>query len=192
MDEARLSRWNAAFGTDCWSLDLESWRLIGINAQLFGSSLVAEAGQQAWLDAELAVAAGRRIALFLHKPLFIEDAGEAGPTTSSLNVAPRQVLLAKLRAARVELVVSGHLHQYRDRTIDGLRHVWAPSTAFMTSHALGGDPRPGMLTIDFAGPEPKIELLRPIGMAELDLATIKGHGRYKFLRDMPACPPHAA
>jgi hypothetical protein len=29
-------------------------------------------------------------------------------------------------------------------------------------------------------------------MVELDLATIKGHGRYKFLRDMPACPPQAA
>jgi len=48
-----------------------------------------------------------------------------------------------------------------------------------------------MLAIDFAGPEPAIELLRPAGLAELDLATIKEHGRYRFLRDMPACPPPA-
>jgi len=192
VDEPRLSRWNAAFGADCWSLDLDTWRLIGVNAQLFGSGLGAEATQQAWLDAALATAAERRIALFLHKPLFLETADEAELTASSLNPAPRQALLDKLRAARVSLVVSGHLHQYRDRFVDDVRHVWAPSTAFMTNHPVGGDPRPGMLAIDFAGPEPIVELLRPPGMAELDLATIKGHGRYKFLRDMPACPPRAA
>ncbi len=192
VDEPRLSRWNTAFGSDRWSLDLGPWRLVGVNAQLFGSGLAAEAVQEEWLDAELAGANGRPIALFLHKPLFIENDGEADPTASSLNLAPRRLLLAKLRTARVRLVVNGHLHQHRDRIIDGIRHVWAPSTAFMTSHALGGDPRPGMLAIDFAGPEPAIEVLRPAGMAELDLATIKGHGRYAFLRDMPPCPPRVA
>jgi len=192
VDESRLSRWNAAFGADCWSIDLDAWRLIGVNAQLFGSGLAAEATQQAWLDAALATGAARRIALFLHKPMFLETADEAELTASSLNPAPRQALLDKLRTARVSLVVSGHLHQYRDRIVDDVRHVWAPSTAFMTNQPLGGDPRPGMLAIDFAGPEPIVELLRPPGMAELDLATIKGHGRYKFLRDMPACPPQAA
>ncbi len=192
VDDGRLSRWNTAFGGDRWSFDLPGWRLIGVNAQLFGSGLPAEETQHAWLDTALASAAGRQIALFLHKPLFLEEAGEPDPTTSSLNLAPRQTLLAKLRDAGVALVVSGHLHQYRDRTVEGLRHVWAPSTAFMPSQSLGGDRRPGMLAIDFAGPAPVIELLRPTGMAELDLATIKGHGRYKFLRDMPPCPPQAA
>jgi 3',5'-cyclic AMP phosphodiesterase CpdA len=192
IDAARLSRWNAAFGTDRWLLDLRSWRLIGVNAQLFGSGLESETTQEAWLHAALAGAADRQVALFLHKPLFIEHPDEAEVTTMSLNLAPRQALLAKLRTARVPLVVSGHLHQYRDRMIGEIRHLWAPSTAFMASHALGGDRRPGMLAIDFAGDQPSIELVRPAGMAELDLATIKGHGRYKFLRDMPACPPQTA
>lgn len=192
VDEARLSRWNAAFGTDRWSLDLGAWRLIGVNAQLLGSGLAMEAIQEEWFDEVLAGAADRHVALFLHKPLFIDSADEAAPTIMSLNLAPRQRLLAKLRAARVRLVVNGHLHQYRDRAIDGIRHLWAPSTAFMASHALGGDRRPGMLAIDFAGDEPVIELLRPAGMTELDLATIKGNGRYKFLREMPACPPQTA
>ena len=101
--------------------DLGSWRLIGVNAQLFGSALESETTQEAWLHAALAGAADRQVALFLHKPLC-----------------------------------------------------------------------PGMLAIDFAGDQPSIELVRPAGMAELDLATIKGHGRYKFLRDMPACPPQTA
>ncbi len=192
VDEPRLARWNAAFGTDRWALDIGAWRLIGVNAQLFGSGLAAEATQESWLDTELTGAAGRRVALFLHKPLFIEHEDEAEPTIASLNLVPRRVLLEKLRAAQVQLVVSGHLHQYRDRTIDGIRHVWAPSTAFMASHANGGDIRLGMLAIDFAGEEPAVELLRPPGLVEMDLATIKGHGRYRFLRDMPACPPRAA
>ncbi len=192
IDEPRLSRWNAAFGTDCWSLDLDAWRLVGVNAQLFGSGLAAEAVQDAWLDTTFANAAGRRIAFFLHKPLFLESADEVEPTAGSLNLPPRQALMEKLRTAGVAMVVSGHLHQYRDRTVDGLRHVWAPSTAFMTNHPLGGDPRPGMLAMDFAGPEPVVDLLRPPGLVEFDLAAIKGHGRYKFLRDMPACPPQAA
>jgi len=191
VDGPRLARWNAAFRADYWSLDVGNWRLVGINAQLFGSDLSAESAQDEWLDAQLA-GTGRPIALFLHKPLFIEHADEAETTITSLNLAPRRSLLARLRAAPVRLVVSGHLHQFRDRTIDGLRHVWAPSTAFMANHALGGDRRPGMLAIDLAGEEPTIELLRPAGLAELDLAAIKGHGRYKFLRDMPACPPRAA
>jgi 3',5'-cyclic AMP phosphodiesterase CpdA len=192
VDEPRLARWNAAFGGDRWSLDAGTWRLVGVNAQLFGSNLAAEADQHDWLDAELGGAAGRPIALFLHKPLFIEHAGEAEPTVTSMNLAPRRSLLAKLREADVRLVVNGHLHQHRDRVVDGIRHVWAPSTAFMASTSLGGDPRPGMLVIDFAAEKPAIEVLRPAGMAEIDLATLKDHGRYKFLRDMPACPPRVS
>jgi 3',5'-cyclic AMP phosphodiesterase CpdA len=192
VDAARLGRWNAAFKADRWSIDVGAWRLIGVNAQLFGSGLAEEAEQEAWLDATLLAGARRRLALFLHKPLFIDDVGEAEPTIASLNLGPRLLLLAKLRKAGVALVVNGHLHQHRDRVIDGIRHVWAPSTAFMSSQPIGGDPRPGIMTIDFAGAEPAIAVLRPAGMAEHDLATIKGHGRYRFLRDMPACPPQAA
>jgi 3',5'-cyclic AMP phosphodiesterase CpdA len=192
VDAPRLQRWYAAFKTDRWSLALGDWGLIGVNAQLFGSGLKQEAEQEAWLDAQLADAAGRNLALFLHKPLFIDHEGESEPTIASLNLEPRLKLLAKLRKAGVQLVVNGHLHQFRDRVVDGIRHVWAPSTAFVTSQPIGGDPRLGMLTIDVAQAEPMVEVLRPAGMTELDLATIKGHGRYKFLRDMPACPPQAA
>lgn len=192
VDQPRLERWNEAFGRDRWSVDLGQWRLLGVNAQLFGSGLAAEAEQEAWLDRQLMDSGRRRLAVFLHKPLFLEHAGEEAATILSLNPAPRRALLDKLRACGVALVVSGHLHQYRDRVVEGLRHVWAPSTAFMASRDLRGDKRPGLLTIDFAGEEPVIVPVRPEGLAAHDLDQIKGNGRYKFLRDMPPSPPIAA
>jgi 3',5'-cyclic AMP phosphodiesterase CpdA len=33
----RLVRWSEAFGPDRWSRDLGDWRLVGVNAQLFGT-----------------------------------------------------------------------------------------------------------------------------------------------------------
>lgn len=189
IDGRRIERWNAAFGGDRWSIDVGAWRLVGVNAQLFGSGLPEEAVQDAWLEAELAGAGGRALALVLHKPLFVEHEGEAEATVASLNPAPRARLLARLRAAGVTMVISGHLHQFRDRVVDGIRHLWAPATAFMAGHLHGGDPKPGLLLLDFAAREAVVERLRPDAMQEIDLAALKGHGRYQFLRDMPPSPP---
>jgi hypothetical protein len=33
--------------------------------------------------------------------------------------------------------VSGHVHQYRDRVVDGVRHLWMPSTAYFLPAAAG-------------------------------------------------------
>ena len=35
-----------------------------------------------------------------------------------------------LAGVDLRIVVSGHVHQYLDRNIDGVRHFWVPSTAF--------------------------------------------------------------
>lgn len=35
-------------------------------------------------------------------------------------------------------VVSGHAHQYRDLTGEGVRHVWVPSTAFYLPDEIQG------------------------------------------------------
>src|SRR5262249_36907506 len=129
IDAHRLRRWMSVFGSDRFAFDLGSWRVIGINAQLLGSGLPQEGEQETWLDAEL----GRdwRPVLFaLHKPLFLQSDAEAAMTATSVNPEPRARLLRRLRGSPVRVVVSGHLHCHRDVVRDGLRHVWAPSTAF--------------------------------------------------------------
>jgi 3',5'-cyclic AMP phosphodiesterase CpdA len=189
IDATRLARWDSAFGTDRWTLDAGSWRLVGLNAQLFGSGLAREKAQNQWLDAQLDAAAGRRIALVLHKPLFLEDPADDVATTACMVPAARARLLNRLHRPEVRLIISGHLHQYRDRTLGGLRHLWVPAVAFAAPQDRGGDPRCGIAVLNFSRESVEITIERPRGLISHDLASIKGHGRYQFLRDMPPSPP---
>jgi 3',5'-cyclic AMP phosphodiesterase CpdA len=189
IDGPRLARWDAAIGADRFVRDIGAWRLIGVNAQLFGSGLVREWEQDDWLASCLAGAADRRIALVLHKPLFIETADEGPANASSLTPAPRAKLLALLQAHGVAMVISGHLHARRDRVVAGLRHLWLPAIAFLGSASHGGVPGVDAVVMDFSGSEVVVEPLPMPRLEQHDLAALKQHGRYKFLRDMPPCPP---
>ncbi|HUJ65891.1 MAG TPA: metallophosphoesterase [Acidimicrobiales bacterium] len=126
----KCERWVELVGADRWSVELRDWSLVAINAQLIGSGLEAEEEQRAWLEGELATRAGRQpVALVTHKPI---DAAEA-----ELSVAPPyrflprpdgRPLIDAAGAAGIELVLSGHVHQYRRLDIGATAHVWAPTT----------------------------------------------------------------
>lgn len=189
IDAPRLARWDTSFGTDRFARDVGLWRLLGINAQLCGSGLEREAQQEAWLREQLATAGDRPVALVLHKPLFVEHAGESEPTASSLNPEPRRRLLALLLEAGVQMVISGHLHSSRDRVVDGIRHLWLPALAFLGSASHGGEPEVGAVIADFSRDVVRVSALPLPGAIAHDLAALKGRGRYRFLRDMPPCPP---
>jgi 3',5'-cyclic AMP phosphodiesterase CpdA len=185
----RLARWDRVFTIDRWAREAGNWILIGLNAQLFGSELERELEQSRWLDRQLMAAGRRPIALFLHKPLFVEHPGEDQATASCIVPAARAGLLARLGHGNVQLVVSGHLHEHRERISDGTRHVWAPAVAFAAPKPHGGDGTCGLITIQFSADAFEIMVEKPAGLVSHDLAVIKGHGRYRFLRDMPSSPP---
>jgi 3',5'-cyclic AMP phosphodiesterase CpdA len=188
IDTARLARWDKSFASDRWALDAGGWRLVSVNAQLFGSGLEREHKQGQWLDEQLS-AAGRPIALFLHKPLFLESPTDDEMTPSCMVPSARMRLLDKLNRSDVRLIVSGHLHQHRDRTIGGQRHLWVPAVAFAGAQPRGGDGSCGLTVLDFSPTDVEVTIERPSGLVSHDLAAIKGHGRYRFLRDMPPSPP---
>jgi 3',5'-cyclic AMP phosphodiesterase CpdA len=192
IDQARLARWSRTLGPDRWTYELGDWLLIGVNAQLFGSDLARENEQNRWLDEKLTAGIDRLIVLFLHKPLFLDHPDEDEPTAACLGPAARGQLLERLYEAGVRLVISGHLHQYRDRILEGIRHVWAPAVAFAAPEMFGGDPGCGLLVLDLTGDRVDIGLHRPDGLISHNLAAIKEHGRYKFVREMPPCPPQLA
>lgn len=189
INENRLARWDGAFGGDRWIHEADEWLLIGLNAQLFGSGLDREGEQIGWLRDRLSAASGRPVALFLHKPLFLDDILDDQPTISCIVPKARGPLLKTVEESSVRLVVSGHLHQHRDRILNGVRHTWAPAVAFAASAFLGGDTRCGLLTLDFEGRDVQVTVERPAGLVSYDLDGIKGHGQYRFLRNMPPCPP---
>jgi 3',5'-cyclic AMP phosphodiesterase CpdA len=131
VNAERLARWHRYFGADCWFVDLEGWRLIGFDALLLGSGQPEEAAQLRWLDRVMAEAGDRRLAWFLHRPLFLESPEEGDTGYWSVKPEPRHALLTRLRRCGVALVASGHLHKAHDFVLDGTRYVWCPSSAFL-------------------------------------------------------------
>jgi 3',5'-cyclic AMP phosphodiesterase CpdA len=186
----RVARWHAVFGADRFAETVGAWRVIGLNAQLLGSGLPEEAEQNAWLDAELH-ATDLPIMLIQHKPLFLSDPTETAVTATCTTPAPRDAMLRRIRSADVRLVVSGHLHAYRDVTIGGVRYLWLPATSFTGLAHAGAVPMVAITSIDLSTETPDVSLHHPAGLHPVDLTEIK-QGRYAFLRDMPPCPPDEA
>jgi len=131
IDAERRERYLNYFGADWWSFDVPGWRAIGINAQLLGSNLRAAEEQHAAVGDFVIGLGQRKLALFLHKPLFDRSADETAITGRFINPVPRRLLLADLGAAAPALVVCGHVHQYRETWAGATRHVWGPSTGFV-------------------------------------------------------------
>jgi 3',5'-cyclic AMP phosphodiesterase CpdA len=131
IDTGRRQRYIACYGPDWWWLDAPGWRVLGINAQLLGSDLPEATAQEAAIGDAATGLGARRLALFLHKPLFDRSVDEREITGRFVNPLPRRLLLAALGGVTPALIASGHVHQYRASETRATHHVWAPSTAFI-------------------------------------------------------------
>jgi len=131
VDAERLSRWREIIGPDRWVHDIGQWRLVGLNSLIIGAGTVEDHEQLEWLEHVLRTREGRRVLVFKHKPLFVEDPEEGETGYWGLRPEPRRRLLALFAENGVELVASGHLH--RARIVDGapFRRVWGPSSGFV-------------------------------------------------------------
>lgn len=131
VDAARLERWRRLAGPDYWVSDHDNWRLIGLNSLLFGHGDTEDAAQFSWLDEVLAARDGRCVAIFTHKPLFVDDPREGDTGYWSIRPAPRQRLYDLLAAHDVALFASGHLHWAWKGVFENTALVWGPSSAFV-------------------------------------------------------------
>ena len=126
----------AAFGDDRWRFEAANWCFIGLNSPVMNSGLVSEAEQFDWLAGELASSGGKPVALFLHKPIFLDAPDDSERESSAIRYVPmpaRRRLVEMLRRVDLRLVASGHVHQRRDFTFGHTRHVWSPSAGFIIS-----------------------------------------------------------
>jgi 3',5'-cyclic AMP phosphodiesterase CpdA len=177
IDVGRRERWLAAVGADWWAAEAGGWRLIGVNAQLFGSGLAAEVEQWAWLEAELRDApAATRLALVTHKPVAADEAElAAAPVYRFVPVAARRRLADLSTSRRIDLVLSGHVHQYRELRRGGMIHLWAPTTWAVlpdAAQATVGTKRSGILAVELtdAG-EVRHDFVQPDGLRQLTITT---------------------
>jgi 3',5'-cyclic AMP phosphodiesterase CpdA len=130
-----LRAWHDRFGACRWRQDIGAWRIVGLNAQLMADEppkeLAAEAEAQ-WAFLDEALATGRPMLLFVHKPLFETEPGN--PSLPALRYVPPESaarLLRMVSGSSVRIVASGHVHQHRRIRHAGIEFVWAPATAFI-------------------------------------------------------------
>lgn len=182
VDEALRVAWLRHFGADWWQLDIGGWRLIGLNSLIPGSFMPAESEQADFLEDAIATAGTRRVALLTHKPLCIHDVLETERSTNCWYLEARELIQRHVRDGRVAVIISGHLHEARDRMIAGARHVWLPGLAFVNDMECewqpprGGRKRVGHVTCEL-GAEARFTWHDPNRLLNIDIGNwLRGGG----------------
>jgi 3',5'-cyclic AMP phosphodiesterase CpdA len=182
VTEADLQAFVAIFGEHRWRFEASGWCFIGLNSLVMNTGLASEAEQFDWLAAQLAAAKGKPVALFLHKPLFLNAPEDPELEATSIRYVPqpaRSRLLEMLRAVDLRLVASGHVHQRRDFTYSHARHVWAPSAGFVISDArqeVIGIKEVGLVEYSFQPDSLEVRHVRAPGQIDVDLDSLLGEG----------------
>jgi 3',5'-cyclic AMP phosphodiesterase CpdA len=180
VNETDRQRFIAAFGCDRWRFDAAGWCFIGLNSLVMNSGLASEAEQFDWLASELAGAGGKPVALFLHKPVFLNTPEDPELAASAIRFVPppaRRRLIAALQPADIRLIASGHVHQRRDFTFGHIRHIWAPSAGFIISDARQdriGIKEVGLVEYRFQPESFEVRHVRAPGQIDVDLDELLG------------------
>ncbi len=186
----RVAAFVDAWGMDRFVYDTEGWRLIGINGLLMGSDLEdMEDEHDAWFVEQLDEAGDREIAVFTHKPPFIERVDE----TVGMMAMPargRDRLLDLVDEHDVRVVASGHLHDFRARQQGEVSYIWCPTTAFIPPSDLvdpyGGVRQIGFVEYDFDADGVSWRLRRPEGAEDISVREISAeHGSIRWAPEHP-------
>jgi 3',5'-cyclic AMP phosphodiesterase CpdA len=176
--EAGQQAFITAFGEDRWRFEAAGWCFIGLNSLVMNTGIASEAEQFEWLAAQLAAAGGKPVALFLHKPLFLNAPGDPELAASAIRYVPmpaRGRLLEMLGSVDLRLVASGHVHQRRDFTYSRVRHIWAPSAGFVISDKrqdVIGIKETGLVEYRFQPDSFEVFHLRAPGQIDIDLDSL--------------------
>jgi 3',5'-cyclic AMP phosphodiesterase CpdA len=165
----RVEGWVDAFGGDRWLRRLGPWALVGLDSQLIGSGLAAEEEQWSWLAAAAGgLPPGADVALVAHKPLFAPDGERDAKPHRFLPEATRDLLDRCLAGRTLRLVLSGHVHQWRQLTEGPTAHVWVPSAWAVLPEDIQrtvGEKRCGAVVADLgAEGSVGIRLVEPAGL----------------------------
>lgn len=176
LDDALLASYLHLFGPDHWSVTVDGWQLLGINAQLLGSGTPQELAQWRWIEAlACANAAPTRTALFLHRPLARVRPGDRKDRGRYVAQVARERLLDGPLKPTLRLVISGHTHQYLDVVAAGVRHVWMPSSGFVLPDEMQariGEKLVGIGLLELDGETMRFDLCFPDGMARHELSAM--------------------
>ncbi|MCO4318938.1 metallophosphoesterase [Phyllobacterium sp. 21LDTY02-6] len=131
VNAERLQRWRDLTDGDRFIEDANGWRFIGLNALLLGHEDEEEEAQFEWLRTAFEERNGRRLALFSHKPLFVDVPNEGDTGYWGFRPAQRKRLFDLMAGHDVALFASGHLHWAWKGKFENTSIVWGPSAAFV-------------------------------------------------------------
>jgi 3',5'-cyclic AMP phosphodiesterase CpdA len=180
VTEQDLRAFRSIFGEDRWRFDAAGWCFIGLNSMVMNTGLASEAVQFDWLASQLSGANAKPVALFLHKPLFLNSPDDPELPATSIRYVPmpaRSGLIEMLHTVDLRLVASGHVHQRRDFTYSRVRHVWAPSAGFIISDAkqeVIGIKEVGLLEYRFQPDGFEVRHVRAPGQIDVDMDSLLG------------------
>ena len=180
VTEQSLQAFRSIFGEDRWHFDAAGWCFIGLNSLVMNTGLASEAEQFDWLASQLSGANEKPVALFLHKPLFLNSPDDPELAATAIRYVPmpaRSRLVEKFRSVDLRLVASGHVHQRRDFTFGHVRHVWAPSAGFIISDArqeVIGIKEVGLVEYRFQPDRFEVRHVRAPGQIDVDMDSLLG------------------
>jgi 3',5'-cyclic AMP phosphodiesterase CpdA len=178
VTEQSLKAYRAILGEDRWRFDAAGWCFIGLNSLIMNTGIVDEAEQFDWLASQLSGTQGKPVALFLHKPLFLNAPDDPELVATSIRYVPmpaRSQLIEMLRAVDVRLVGSGHVHQRRDFTFGHIRQIWAPSAGFIIPDArqeVIGIKEVGLVEYRFQPDSFEVRHVRAPGQTDVDMESL--------------------
>jgi 3',5'-cyclic AMP phosphodiesterase CpdA len=180
VTEADRQIFLSLFGEDRWRFEAAGWCFIGLNSLVMNSGLATEAEQFDWLASQLAGINGKPLALFLHKPLYLNAPDDPELAATAIRYVPMPVrsrLVEMLRAVDLRLVASGHVHQRRDFTWRHIRQVWAPSAGFIIPDRMQeviGIKEVGLVEYRFQPDSFEVRHVRAPGQTDVDLDSLLG------------------
>lgn len=177
LDDRLLRAYGNVFGPDHWVIKKGDWKLLGVNAQLLGTDSAQEAALWEWIAEQGRSAPDHtHTALFLHRPMLRLQSGELARKGRYVGSAATERLLKGPLQPTLRLVVSGHAHQYVDTTVEGVRHLWMPSIAFVLPDDMQtriGEKLVGIGLLDVSEGTARFDLWCPDGMTRHDVSTLQ-------------------
>jgi len=178
--EQERQKYLTVIGEDRWRFDEAGWCFIGLNTLIMNTGIDSEAEQFDWLASQLARVNGKPVALFLHKPLFLDTPEDPELEASAIRYVPqprRKHVIEMFGKVDLRLVASGHVHQRRDFTFGHTRHVWAPSVGFILPERMQpviGAKEVGLVEYRFQPDAFEVRHIRAPGQIDFDLDSLIG------------------
>jgi len=178
--EQERQKYLSVIGEDRWRFDAAGWCFIGLNSLIMNTGIESEAEQFGWLASELGRVNGKPVALFLHKPLYLNTPDDPETEGTAIRYVPqprRASLIEMFGKVDLRLVASGHVHQRRDFTYGHTRHVWAPSAGFIIPDRMQeviGVKEVGLVEYCFQPDSFEVRHVRAPGQTDVGLESLIG------------------